>query len=119
MPLTINNKLPNEQLHDHSCNFSSARLLHCGDLDELLEQDGSFDQVFTEAELAHHPVLNLVEAPHKALQVGRYGARELLTAKNVMDKLCLEEQEGDYHPWCGDENTRGTKLIKKIIKFSK
>lgn len=116
MPLTINNKLPNEQLHDHNCNFSSARLLHCGDLDELLEQDGSFDQVFTEAELAHHPVLNLVEAAHKALQVGRYGARELLTAKNVMDKLCLEEQEGDYHPRCGDEKKNN---LNPFIKCSK
>lgn len=50
---------------------SVTRLLHCSNLYELLEQDGSFHQVFTEAQLGHHPVLDLIEATHKPLQVSR------------------------------------------------
>lgn len=64
-------------------------LLHCCDLYELLEQNGSFHQVFTEAQLCHHPVLHLIEAPHEALQVSRDGAGELVPAEHVVDELHL------------------------------
>ena len=64
-------------------------LLHSSDLDELLEQSGSLHQVFAEAKLGHHPVLHLIEATHKPLQVGRDGAGELVAAKYVVDELHL------------------------------
>lgn len=75
-----NNKI--EQLHG---------LLHCSNLDELLEQNGSFHQVLAEAQLRHHPVLHLVEPSHKSLQVGCDGTREFMATKHVVDQLQLEE----------------------------
>lgn len=73
-------------------NILSVQLLHCSDLDELLEQDGSFDQVLAETQLRHHPVLHLVEATHKPLQVRRDGAGEFVTAEYVVDELHLERR---------------------------
>lgn len=64
--------------------------LHCSNLYELLEQNGSFHQVLTEAQLSHHPVLHLVEATHKPLQVSCDGTWEFMTAEYVVDKLHLE-----------------------------
>lgn len=62
---------------------------HNSHLDELLEQNGSLDQVLTETQLRHHPVLNLVEATHKPLKVSRRGSRELFPSENVVDQLHL------------------------------
>lgn len=69
---------------------SVTRLLHCSNLYELLEQDGSFHQVFTEAQLGHHPVLDLIEATHKPLQVSRDDTWKLMPAEYVVDELHLE-----------------------------
>lgn len=65
-------------------------LLHRSHLDELLQQHGAFHQVFAQAQLGHHPVLHLIKATHKPLQVGRDGAWELMTAKYVVDELHLQ-----------------------------
>lgn len=64
-------------------------LLHCSDLDELLEQARSFHHVLTEAHLGQHPVLHLVKTTHKPFQVSCGGPVELLAAKYVVDQLHL------------------------------
>lgn len=68
------------------------QLLHCSDLDELLQQRGAFHQACAQAQVGHHPVLHLVKAPHKPLQVGRDGAWELVTAEHVVDELHLRDK---------------------------
>lgn len=76
------------------CSLSRCfQLLHCSDLDELLQQRGAFHQVSAQAQVGHHPVLHLVEAPHEALQVGRDGAGEFVTAEHVVDELHLRDKD--------------------------
>lgn len=74
------------------------QLLHCSDLYELLEQNGSLHQVLAETQLGHHPVLHLIEAAHKALQVRCDGTREFMTAKYIVDELHLEGREHETKP---------------------
>lgn len=87
-------------LSKHVYKVFTKQLLHCSDLYELLEQNGSLHQVFAEAQLGHHPVLHLVEATHEPLQVSCDGAGEFVTAKHVVDELHLERRE----QWDSDIN---------------
>lgn len=100
------------------------RFLHCSNLYELLKQNGSFHQVFTEAQLGHHPVLHLIEATHKPLQVSCDAAWELMTAEYVVDELHLER----HGQWvtstditcthCEKENQREAGFYRRLYRTS-
>lgn len=61
----------------------------CSQLDELAEELGSPAHLGAEAKLRGHPVLQLVEAPHDPLQVGRGHVVKLLRPDNVVDHFHL------------------------------
>lgn len=60
-----------------------------GQLDELPEQLGPWARQGAEAQLCGHPVLQLVEAAHEALQVGGGDITQVLGTQHVVDQLHL------------------------------
>lgn len=60
----------------------------CSYLNELLEELDSLAELPAEADLSHHPQLNLVEPAQEQVQIG-CGSPKALPAKRVVEQLML------------------------------